>query len=90
MFRNECSGIFFFEVIGVIELQKEILEELERTTFLLNEVIEIYEQHQGEPEEKPAINCPSCRRESTNYVCDWFGTSMSIFIVSVAVVSINK
>nr|WP_284929224.1 hypothetical protein [Bacillus subtilis] len=62
-----------FEVIGVKELPKELLEELERTTFLLNEVIEIYEQHEGEPEEKPAITCPSCHKESTNYVCDWYG-----------------
>ncbi|WFF74878.1 hypothetical protein P6282_12525 [Bacillus velezensis] len=29
------------------ELTKELLEELERTTFLLSEVIEIYEQHKN-------------------------------------------
>ena len=52
-------------MIGVKELPKELLEELERTIFLLNEVIEIYEQHEGEPAEKPAITCPHAVKKST-------------------------
>ncbi|AJO16843.1 hypothetical protein OIO07_22000 [Bacillus paralicheniformis] len=55
------------------KLSKERNEELERMINLINEVVEIYEQHQGEPQEKPEITCPQCQKKSTNYICDWEG-----------------
>lgn len=61
-------------------LSKEVIEALERTTNLINEVVEIYEQHQGETKKKPAIPCPECQNKSTNYVCDWKGEKHVHFI----------
>lgn len=35
------------------KLSKELEEGLERVPNLIEEVLQIYEQHQGEPENKP-------------------------------------
>lgn len=50
---------------------KELDEEIKRV--LVDDVLEVYEQHDGEPNIKPGVTCPSCLKKSTNYVCSWHG-----------------
>ncbi|XOT26483.1 hypothetical protein ACLQ7P_17145 [Bacillus subtilis subsp. subtilis] len=59
---------------------KELDEELKRVLKMFDDVLEVYEQHDGEPDIKPGVTCPSCQRESTNYVCNWHGNKHVHFI----------
>ncbi|WP_411685364.1 hypothetical protein ACLQ7P_09495 [Bacillus subtilis subsp. subtilis] len=59
---------------------KELDEELKRVLKMFDDVLEVYEQHDGEPDIKPGITCPSCLKKSTNYVCNWNGNKHVHFI----------
>ncbi|AMK71815.1 hypothetical protein ACIGLI_07355 [Bacillus subtilis] len=59
---------------------KELDEELKRVLKMFDDVLEIYEQYEGEPNIKPGVPCPSCQRKSTNYVCNWLGNKHVHFI----------
>ncbi|WP_164907152.1 hypothetical protein [Bacillus subtilis] len=45
---------------------KELDEELKRVLKMFDDVLEIYEQYEGEPNIKPGVTCPSCLKKSTN------------------------
>lgn len=68
------------EVRYMKKLSKELEEGLERVPKLIEEVLQIYEQHQGEPENKPGVSCPSCLNKSSDYVCNWYGNKHVHFI----------
>ncbi|TDY57406.1 hypothetical protein [Bacillus subtilis] len=59
---------------------KELDKELKRVLKMFDDVLEIYEQHDGEPDIKPGVTCPSCLKISTNYVCNWNGNKHVHFI----------
>ncbi|AYK65015.1 hypothetical protein NSA31_06265 [Bacillus subtilis] len=59
---------------------KELDEELKRVLKMFDDVLEIYEQYEGEPNIKPGVTCPSCLKKSTNYVCNWHGNKHVHFI----------
>lgn len=34
-------------------------------------ILEVYHNHNGEPKEKPLIDCPVCGSDKTGYSCAW-------------------
>lgn len=80
MRENVCSDMVHVEVRYMKKLSKELEEGLERVPNLIEEVLQIYEQHQGEPENKPGVSCPSCLNKSSDYVCNWYENKHVHFI----------
>nr|WGD58686.1 hypothetical protein P5626_06955 [Bacillus subtilis] len=69
---------------------KELDEELKRVLKMFDDVLEVYEQHDGEPDIKPYVTCPSCQKNQLIMFATGMGISMYTLFVSVAVEYINK
>ncbi|MDL2030918.1 hypothetical protein QNK06_06470 [Bacillus subtilis] len=69
---------------------KELDEELKRVLKMFDDVLEVYEQHDGEPDIIPGVTCPSCQKNQLIMFVTGMEINMYTLFASVAVECINK
>jgi hypothetical protein len=58
----------------MLDKQKGYYKEIsDKISFLIEDILFIYEEAEGEPNHTKALNCPVCNNESTIYGCLWYG-----------------
>jgi len=52
--------------------EEEIMKRVNAFMNASEQVLELYEKNDGEPDGKP-IECPMCEKETLQYACHWYG-----------------
>lgn len=72
VFSTKLFYTLFEDIIKMAQEERErIIKSVTDFGKLYSEIYTVYEQYNGDPSEKPYLECPGCLKKTNNYSCAW-------------------